>query len=199
MGLKETLSKKLTPELMDQLEEALGDDFDYDVVPRSRLNKVIKQRNELKDKLASPPQDDDDPDNGDTGKGKASKGLTEKEVQAQIDALKAEHLKDLESVKIQHAAVDKLRAANAIDPDLILKSGVIDVTKLAFDAAGALTGLDDQVTEVTKSKAYLFKAAKDGARGTGKGADGDGGGDGATALDNQLKAVFSSYGVTPAQ
>ena len=39
MSLYDSLRKALTPELFTQVTDALGDDFDYDVVPRARLNK----------------------------------------------------------------------------------------------------------------------------------------------------------------
>ena len=51
MSLKDTLRQKLTPELFTQVTDALGDDFNFDVVPRSRLNKVIGQRDTLKEQL----------------------------------------------------------------------------------------------------------------------------------------------------
>ena len=47
MTFLETLRKNLTPEQLTAVQDAVGDDFDWDLVPRSRLNKVIKQRNEL--------------------------------------------------------------------------------------------------------------------------------------------------------
>ena len=48
MSFLDTLRKNLTPELFTQVTDQLGDDFDFDLVPRSRLNKVIKQRNALR-------------------------------------------------------------------------------------------------------------------------------------------------------
>lgn len=44
MSLLDTLKAKLNPELFAQVTDALGDDFDYDLVTRSRLNTVIGQR-----------------------------------------------------------------------------------------------------------------------------------------------------------
>ena len=73
MSLYDSLRKALTPELFTQVTDALGDDFDYDVVPRARLNKVIKQRNELREELSGGSQsrsgkakgsDEDDDDMG---------------------------------------------------------------------------------------------------------------------------------------
>ena len=100
MSLKDTLRQKLTPELFTQVTDALGDDFNFDVVPRSRLNKVIGQRDTLKEQLESAlkgtqtkggSEDDDDDDDfqmPDTTKGKGkskqkSSGttLTEEEIQ----------------------------------------------------------------------------------------------------------------------
>lgn len=48
MSLLDTLKAKLDPELFAQVTDALGDDFDYDLVTRARLNTVIGQREAAK-------------------------------------------------------------------------------------------------------------------------------------------------------
>lgn len=183
MSLYDTLRKCLTPEQFTTVTDALGDDFDYDMVPRSRLNKVIKQRNDLRDQLAKGSQlsggktgeDDDDDDDVGTPKGKP------KSEKVDIDALKAQWQKEqndaVKEVKIQYAALEKLRAANVIDPDLIWSSSVLDKSKIDLDDKGALTGLDDQLTQLKTDKAHLFKTGTEGVPG-GTGKDGgEGGGD----------------------
>ena len=136
MTLLETLRKNLTPEQFTQIEDAVGDDFDWDLVPRSRLNKVIKQRNDLREKLAggSQPQgsnsagkDEDDEDQ------KSTPPFDLKELEKQWQAKQDKAVQD---VKIQYAALDKLRAAKAIDAELIWASNILDKTKLTVDAAG---------------------------------------------------------------
>jgi hypothetical protein len=204
MGLKEMFKKRLTPELLTQVEDALGDDFDYDMVPRSRLNKVIKQRNEYKEQLSAmdteaKEDDDDDEDDDEKDKGAAKKSTKTPDVaalKAEIDRLKLENAKAVEDLKLQYAVLDKLRDAKAIDPDLIMKSGLIDKTKLAYNDKGELTGLDEQLTDLVKNKAFLFQGDEGGAgSGTGKGSGGSGGG--TSALDTQLDSIFAGYGVTP--
>lgn len=183
MSLYDTLRKCLTPEQFTTVTDALGDDFDYDMVPRSRLNKVIKQRNDLRDQLAKGSQlsggktgeDDDDDDDAGTLKGKP------KSEKVDIDALKAQWQKEqqdaVKEVKIQYAALEKLRAANVIDPDLIWSSSVLDKSKIDLDDKGALTGMDDQLTQLKTDKAHLFKTGTEGVPG-GTGKDGgEGGGD----------------------
>lgn len=183
MSLYDTLRKCLTPEQFTTVTDALGDDFDYDMVPRSRLNKVIKQRNDLRDQLAKGSQlsggktgeDDDDDDDAGTLKGKP------KSEKVDIDALKAQWQKEqqdaVKEVKIQYAALEKLRAANVIDPDLIWSSSVLDKSKIDLDDKGALTGMDDQLTQLKTDKAHLFKTGIEGVPG-GTGKDGgEGGGD----------------------
>lgn len=183
MSLYDTLRKCLTPEQFTTVTDALGDDFDYDMVPRSRLNKVIKQRNDLRDQLAKGSQlsggktgeDDDDDDDAGTPKGKP------KSEKVDIDALRAQWQKEqndaVKEVKIQYAALEKLRAANVIDPDLIWSSSVLDKSKIDLDDKGALTGLDDQLTQLKTDKAHLFKTGTEGVPG-GTGKDGgEGGGD----------------------
>lgn len=197
MSLYDTLRKSLTPELFTQVTDALGDDFDYDVVPRSRLNKVIKQRNELRDQLAGGTQpkggsgkrgagedDDDDYEGAPAPKGVDEEALRKQYQKAQDDAVKA--------VKIQYAALDKLRAANAIDPELIWSSNALDKTKIDLDDNGNLTGLDDMLTELQKNKAHLFKV--EGGKpdkGTGKNEGGEGGqGDTVVTLEDFMKLPY---------
>ena len=91
MSLYDSLRKALTPELFTQVTDALGDDFDYDVVPRARLNKVIKQRNDLRDQLAGNTQaqrgtskTDEDDDELNTGKSAESKPVNVAELRAQL-------------------------------------------------------------------------------------------------------------------
>ena len=180
MSLYDTLRKCLTPEQFTTVTDALGDDFDYDMVPRSRLNKVIKQRNELRDQLAKGPQpsggktgeDDDDDDDIGTPKGKT------KSENVDIEALKKQWQQEqkdaVKEVRIQYAALEKLRAANVIDPDLIWTSSILDKSKIDLDDKGAITGLDEQLTQLKKDKAHLFNTDVPG--GTGK-EGGEGGGD----------------------
>jgi len=201
MGLKEMFKKRLTPELATQVEDALGDDFDYDMVPRSRLNKVIKQRNEYKEQLSATDtgaKEDDDVDEEDKGAAKESTKTPDvAALKAEVDRLKLENTKAVEDLKLQYAVLDKLRDAKAIDPDLVIKSGLIDKTKLTYNDKGELTGLDEQLTDLAKSKAFLFQGDEGGAgSGTGKGSGGSGGG-GTSALDTQLDNIFAGYGVTP--
>lgn len=182
MSFNDTLRKNLTPELYTQVMDQLGDDFDFDLVPRSRLNKVIKQRNELRDQLAevsqpqgskgkAPNEDDDDDDFQMPGKGKGKSAGQEVDV----EALKKQWLKEqgnaVNEVKMQYAALEKLRAINAIDPELIWQAGIIDKSKLTVEADGTVKGLDEAITELTKNRANLFGKAKgkDGVTGgTGK-------------------------------
>ena len=186
MSLKDTLRQKLTPELFTQVTDALGDDFNFDVVPRSRLNKVIGQRDTLKEQLETAlkgtqtkggSEDDDDDDDfqmPDTTKGKGKKQssgttLTEEEIQQRINEATQQAQNE---VRIQYAGLDALRNANAVDPDLVFT--LIDKSKLRFDDSGKLTGIDEQITALKTSKPNLFPdgsnkgGRKDTPGGTGK-------------------------------
>lgn len=182
MSFYDNLRKNLTPELFTQVIDQLGDDFDLDLVPRSRLNKAIRQRNELREQLAevSQPQgskgkasneDDDDDELNPTAKGKGKSAGQEVDV----EALKAEWLKEqgdaVNEVKMQFAALEKLRAANAIDPELMWQAGLIDKSKLTVEADGTIKGLDEAITDLTKNRANLFNRGKAGVSG-GTGKDG---------------------------
>lgn len=181
MSLKDTLRQKLTPELFTQVTDALGDDFNFDVVPRSRLNKVIGQRDTLKEQLEAATkgtqtgrsggksEDDDDDDNFqmpelDKGKGKdkPQAGLTQEEVQRQIE----EATKNARTeMRVQFAGLDALRNANAVDPELVFT--LIDKSKLAIDNSGKLTGMDEQIEALKTSKPNLFPSGS-GSGGRGK-------------------------------
>lgn len=180
MSLLETLRKNLTPELFVQVTDKLGDDFDYDQVPRTRLNAVIKQRNDLRAAMAegSHPQkpsgkaskttDPDDPDGLLDGAPPAG-GSGDVDIDELKKQWAAEHANEVNAVKIQFAALDKLRAANAVDPELIWGSSIIDKSTVTIDESGAVKGLDELIEALTKSKPALFAAPKDPVPpGTGK-------------------------------
>lgn len=192
MSLYDSLRKALTPELFTQVTDALGDDFDYDVVPRARLNKVIKQRNELRDQLAGNTQaqhgtskTDEDDDELNTGKSAENKPVNVAELKAQWQK---EQDAAVKAVRIQYAALEKLRAANVIDPELIWSSNVLDKSKIDLDDKGQITGMDDMLTQLQKDKAHLFKKASDGVPGgTGKDGGDDGKGGSVTTREEFLK------------
>ena len=192
MSLYDSLRKALTPELFTQVTDALGDDFDYDVVPRARLNKVIKQRNELRDQLAGNTQaqrgtskTDEDDDELNTGKPTDNKPVNVAELKAQWQK---EQDAAVKAVRLQYAALEKLRAANVIDPELIWSSNVLDKSKIDLDDKGQVTGMDDMLTQLQKDKAHLFKKASDDVPGgTGKDGGDDGKGGSVTTREEFLK------------
>lgn len=207
MSLLKTLSKKLTPEQLQEVQDALGDDFNYDMVPRSRLNAVIKQRDAYKEQLAGLPQspedddddDDDDDDNvasngakGTTTK-KSDKPLTTKALNKLLADKDAERDAALLAQRIEFATREKLRDAKARDLDIVFS--LLDKTKLTFDDSNKLSGLDDQLTALQKSKEFLFDTGTSEERGTGRhGGAGDAGG--SSELDSKLEDVFSNYGIS---
>lgn len=198
MSLLETLKAKLDPEIFGKVEEALGDDFNYDLVPRSRLNKVIKQRNDLKteveDLRSQVTNNDDDDDDDDTSKqSRTTKGKKDKDGGVKTytqEELEAEIQKNQAALQLKQAVIGKLTEKGALDADLVYS--LLDHTKIARNDKGEVTGLDDQLTEMTKSKGFLFKDDVPG--GTGKDGNGKDGGSN-TALDSALDSVFGSYGV----
>ena len=192
MSLYDSLRKALTPELFTQVTDALGDDFDYDVVPRARLNKVIKQRNDLRDQLAGNTQaqrgtskTDEDDDELNTGKPADNKPVNVAELKAQWQK---EQDAAVKAVRLQYAALEKLRAANVVDPEVSGSSSVLDKSKIDLDDKGQVTGMDDMLTQLQKDKAHLFKKASDGVPGgTGKDGGDDGKGGSVTTREDFLK------------
>ena len=179
MSLLDTLRKNLTPEQLSAVQDALGDDFNYDMVPRSRLNKVIQQRDEARRQLngagTGGQGDDGDDDNGGAGSGNgagsgaAGKSFTQADIDAAVNAAKADHEKELKQLRMNHAVLAKLQEQNFVDPNLILSAGLIDTTKVTLDDNGVITGgLDDQLSSLAEARPYLKNASNGGQRGTGK-------------------------------
>ena len=204
MSLRDTLKKNLPADLQTQVFDALGDDFDYDVVPRSRLNKVIGQRNDLKNQLnqlntggAGDSGSDDGDDGNDTGQGgiDLKNFVSKKDHEKELQDLKDAHIAELESIRKNNVAIEKLRAKGAVDPDTILKSGLLDMKDMTFGDDGTLSGIDDAVEKLVKDKAYFFSDSDSNhQRGTGKGGEGDKGG--GSDVDTKLDAIFSRFAPT---
>ena len=191
MTLLEKLREKLGTELMGQVEDAVGDDFDWDVVPRSRLNKVIGQRNALSIKVQNLTEaaaaEDDDEDLDTKGTGKDTKGDKKKDDGVDMEAIKAQHAAELQNVAKRYAVLDYLRAQGARDPKLVLS--MLDMDKITLDESETLQGIEDQVAAKKESHDYLFQTAgNDVSGGTGK----DGGSDGDSETD-PFEAVIASY------
>lgn len=204
MSLLKMLSKKLTPELLQEVQDALGDDFNYDLVPRSRLNAVIKQRDSLKEQLSAGPQDvdddDDDLEDDDTDPKKGAKGkkadapVTQKALNKLLAAKDKEKEDALKAQKVEFATREKLREAKAKDADIVF--GLLDRSKIAFGEDGKLQGLDEQLQNLTKEKAFLFDVEDPGDKGaTGTGKSGGDKGKKTDAIDDQLAGVFADFGV----
>lgn len=188
-NLGEILRKNLPQDIMSQIEDVVGDDYDWDVVPRTRLNKVIAQRNSLQEQLDGKGNDVD-----------LSKYILkedhEKALQDKETELTNTHNTALLNLRKQHAALEAMSAENVIDPQLLLDAGLIKMDSLNFDDAGALTGLTEQLTPLKESKGHLFGKASKGKAGTGKcGNSGSDDQDKSDALDAQLNDVFSRMGI----
>ena len=174
MSLLDTLRKNLTPEQFAAVQDALGDDFDDDMVPRSRLNKVIKQRNEARTELATLKgqgggDDDGDGSNGGAGKSGGNTGFTQADIDKAVNDAKNGHATDIANLHKRYAARAKLQEFNFVDPDLVLSAGLIDLTKVTLDDNGVVTGgLDDQISSLAQSKPYMVNGSGGGQRGTGK-------------------------------
>lgn len=197
MSLIDDLRKKLKPEDVQTIEDILGDDFDWDLVPRSRLNKVVKQRNELKKQLEGTSQE---PSNKPSGTSQVDDDddkltYTAEEVQKLLQAERTKQSDAAKSAEIKYATLLKLQEANALDANLVF--GLLDASKLSLDSKGELQGLEDAgLKTIKESKAFLFKSEQeDVPPGTGRQQGGSGGKGNPDALDAAIANVFAGYGV----
>lgn len=205
MSLLDTLRKHLTEEQLSAVQDALGDDFNYDVVPRSRLNKVIKQRDEARkmvNQLQAGGDDiEDDDDDDDLGKGAGFEGagkqgkppkgmITQKALEEALNQLKGTHAQEMKDLKIQHAALQMLQEAQFVDPSLVWDSKLIDKSKLDFDEQGHLTGLSEQLDPLKTAKPYLVSTTSIVRKGTGKTGGEEGGAGGTVTKEDFMKMSY---------
>nr|DAM75438.1 MAG TPA: minor structural protein [Caudoviricetes sp.] len=186
MSFLDSLKKNLTPEMYAQVTDALGDDFDFDLVPRTRLNKVIAQRNTLRDQLAglggepgstpkTPKADPEEPDVPPSNPIDTA-ALEQKYKNQAAEAIRG--------AMIQYAALLKLREAGVVDPEMVWSSNVLDKAKIKMDEHDKITGMDEMLAQLKTDKAYLFNQTTPPA-GTGK--DGGTQFEGVTTRDAFLK------------
>ena len=201
MSILERLKKNLSSEQYAAIVDALGDDFDFDLVPRTRLNKVIGQRNALREQIASGLQTENPDDESDDESPKAKKlssesnpkpkTFTQEELDEQVTSRE-------NALKLRYAVRQHLKDAGALDTDLILNSGnLLDLTKLGIENDKVTGDLEDQIKALKESKSFLFNAEskqkdkKEGApAGTGKGTeDNDNLND--SVIDAKLNEIFN--------
>lgn len=201
MSILERLKKNLSSEQYAAVVDALGDDFDFDLVPRTRLNKVIGQRNALREQLASGLQTeniDDESDDESTKTKKTSSESTTKPKTFTQEELDERVTSRENALKLRYAVRQHLKDAGALDTDLILNSGnLLDLTKLGIENDKVTGDLEDQIKALKESKSFLFNAEskqkdkKEGApAGTGKGTeDNDNLND--SVIDAKLNEIFN--------
>lgn len=172
MSLLDTLRKSLDSDLFAKVTDALGDDFNYDQVPRSRLNKVIEQRNAARTKLeeyqsATSSQEEDMDDFEDTPKAPTNSGsapqkpksatFSQADIDAAVNKANEASNKRIREMQIKYATTAKLREAKFTDPALVIDAGLIDFTKVELDDRGmVVSGLDDQIAAVAEAKPFLI-------------------------------------------
>lgn len=172
--MKDLLKKKLSPEIFAEVEKALGDDFDY--IPRSRLNEVITQRenlkkeaDELKGKVAALENDNKE----------AASWKTKYETESQNwEAEKVKITKD-------HTISSKLQESQARNVTAVM--ALIDMTKVGDD----LKELSTEIERVKKEAPYLFGDEVPGGTGfKNPGDSGSKGRDSEEELAKRRKAIF---------
>lgn len=160
-GLEKLLQRKLPADTFKAVMEAL-DPEDLDVIPRSRLNEVIDERDTVKADLAKLQ--------------KAGGADNANELTKKLTALQTKYDTDIKSkdaeitgIRRDHQIETKLTAAKA--RNLTAVKALLDQTKIGDD----LKGLDEEITRVQKSDAYLFDTTSGAPAGTGKEHAGDSG------------------------
>lgn len=173
MGLYEDLKKRLDSETFSKVVEQLGDDYDFNQVPYARLQKVIRERNDLRERVYAL-EDGGDP-KGTPTKSTQKKNdepggstLTQKDLDDAVNAAIAAKDKEIADYKIRTVALQQLRDAGCIDAELVFDSTKIDRDSLSLEKDGSLSGLEQQITSLKESSAALFAGNASVPSGTGK-------------------------------
>jgi len=192
MSLAKMFKEKLTPELWQQVQDSLGDDFTFDYVPRTRLNTVIAQRESFKtqlEELSGASSKDTDSSSGETSPSTGKAGATDADVEAKLNELKTQYEQQIASLKTRYALTDKLRESGCRNPDLLLDKFPQD--KIKFDESGAIIGYEEDLTKWKTSAPYLFKAnGEDVPEGTGAQQGSSTSPDESTKVDTLLGSIF---------
>lgn len=159
-------------------------------VPKSQYNELSETRKKLEKDVA-----DRDKQIDDLGK---TAGLSE-DLKQQIETLKtenqtakAQYESDLQEVKISNAIAAAL--AGKVHNEKVV-TGLIDKTKLVLGDDGKIVGLDEQLTGLKTSDAYLFKEEENKEAGGGAGGFklGGGGNPNPPGAALSLKDAISSH------
>jgi uncharacterized membrane-anchored protein YhcB (DUF1043 family) len=178
MKLSEIIKKDVSAEVFNTVVDALGEDKDYDLVPRTRMNEVIQTRDELKTQVKDLKEKADKLD--------TMSADYEKLKKESDDSIKALNDKLAGTTK-EFSIKEKLITAKAKNVTAV--KALLDPTKLGDD----LAGLDAEIARLQKDEAYLFGEGT--APGAGTGAEGAGGA-GAGAGDIDEKAYEAKMRAT---
>lgn len=149
LGISEELAEKAASASAEELKS---------MVPRDRLNEVIKERDQLK--TAKEKAEGDLEELKKTSGG--SDELRKQIEQLQKDARKADedHAAELQALKLTNAI--RMAITDAQDGDIV--AGLIDQKKLILGDDGKVTGLEEQLKTLREDKPFLFKPADKGGK-----------------------------------
>lgn len=158
--MKELLEKLAAGESsVDDVLKAI-DDSDKDKVPRSRLNDKIAEVKDLEAELQNRNQQLDDLSKKASGSDELAK-----EIQALKDAnaqQQADYEQKLQQTKLDAKLTEALTAAKSRNVKSVLAN--LDVSQIKLDG-DKLLGLDDQLSALKESDAYLFASEEKPALG----------------------------------
>lgn len=143
MGIAENVAQKVIDEIIDG-----------NYVPKSRFNEINEKAKNLETQVA-----DRDKQLEDLKKSSGDNEALKKQIET-LQQTNAAQKKDYEG------QIAKIRLDNAIDSALggsgaknvNVVRGVLDLTKIKLGSDGKLSGLDEQITALQKSDAYLFES-----------------------------------------
>lgn len=178
MTKKQLMEMGLDEATADKVIAAWNSELNGKFVPKERLDEKIAELRSANETIAS--RDAQIKKLGDTaGDNEALKAqIADLKKQNELDAAKRQA--ELQATRTKLAAMSML--SDAQDADLVYSQ--LDATKITIDDKGKVSGLDEQVKELKKTKPFLFKVdaqEQPGTKGAGLGIKIKGAGDGTPA------------------
>jgi len=139
-------------ELYAKVVEKLGADKKFDIlenyIPKARMDEVITQKNQLKTQVTEISLQLESLKTSAIGNEALTKTIAELQTKNTESETKFKKSLITSAIKFQ-AQIEKAKDANDI-------LAFVDHSKISLDESGKAIGLDEQLVELKKNKAYLF-------------------------------------------
>lgn len=179
MGIAEATAQKIIDEIIDG-----------NYVPKTRFNEANEENKNLKTQIADRDKQLDELKKS-SGDNEALKKQIE-DLQKNNEAQKKDYEGQIAKIKLDNAIDSALNGVGAKNVNVV--RGALDLTKVKLGSDGKLSGLDEQVSALKKSDAYLFESGKTPKlKGATPGESSDGNPDSKVDFDKMSYTELAAY------